>query len=208
MARTKRAASGGLLVALLVAIATFSRPDEKGFILLCIGVWLAAIYTFWDWVSGASAKVPRAIVLIVGAALATSAFGWFFHPVPALSELEIEQRKWLERYPLGYVMFDLNTATGGVAPREFGHGSRNFSYSFQKVRLLENTPTHIAVQLPDLYENNVLLLSGSQIGGDPRTMEAYGAGYAFGNNQTGGIMATGQILKYEGNDILWIVGFS
>jgi len=112
----------------------------------------------------------------------------------------------LNTYPLGYVIFDMDTVTGAVAPSETRRGLEAYQFDFRPVRILENTPTHIAIELPDLLKNHQLILTGAGISGDRATMQQFGAGYAFSDGEHQ-IMATGQVLRYEGERIVWILGF-
>lgn len=112
----------------------------------------------------------------------------------------------LNTYPLGYVIFDMDTVSGAVTPSEMRRGLEAYQFDFRPVRILEDTPTHIEIELPDVLKDHKLLLSGAKIGGDRATMQQFGAGYGFGDGDTQ-VMATGQVLRYEGDRIVWICGF-
>jgi hypothetical protein len=117
-----------------------------------------------------------------------------------------QTQPFLNEYPLGYAIFDMDTITGAVTPEQVRKGLETYQFDFTKVRIIENTASRIAIQLPDLLKDQKLILSQAQIGGDRITMQKFGAGYAFGDG-TDSVMATGQVLRYQGSRIIWILGF-
>ncbi len=112
----------------------------------------------------------------------------------------------LNEYPLGYVIFDTDTVSGAVTPYETRRGLEAYQFDFRPVRILENTATRIAIELPDVLKDHKPLLTEAKIGGDKTTMRKFGAGYLFSDG-SGQIMATGQVLRYEGDRIIWVLGF-
>jgi hypothetical protein len=112
----------------------------------------------------------------------------------------------LNTYPLGYVIFDMDTVSGAVTPMETRRGMEAYQFDFRPVRILENTPTRITIQLPDVLKNHVSLVTGARIGGDRATMQKFGSGYLFSDGKDQ-IWAVGQVLRYEGERIVWVLGF-
>jgi len=113
----------------------------------------------------------------------------------------------LDQYPLGYVIFDTDYVTSAVTPLETRRGLEAYQFDFRKVQIVENTASRIAIQLPDVIKNQTPLLTNARIGGDKITMQRFGAGYMFSDGPDM-IMAVGQVQKYEGPKIIWILGFS
>jgi hypothetical protein len=112
----------------------------------------------------------------------------------------------LEQYPLGYVIFDMDAVSGAVTPVETQKGLEAYQFDFRPVRILENTQSRIAIQLPNVLKNHTPLLTGAHVGGDRVTMHKFGAGYFFSDGQDQ-IWAVGQVLRYEGERIVWVLGF-
>jgi hypothetical protein len=113
--------------------------------------------------------------------------------------------KLLKKYPLGYVVFNLDYVTNAVTPFQTRQGLERFQYDFRPVRVLRNTDDQIAIQLPDLIENKKVILTGNQTGG---TKKVGNLGGYMAQNSTGvGVMVWGEILAIRGSEITFLVGF-
>lgn len=111
----------------------------------------------------------------------------------------------LKRYPLGYVVFNLDYVTNAVTPFEARAGLGNFQYDFRPVRVLQNTDQRIAIQLPDLLKDGKLMLSGCNTGGIKRVGNL--GGYGARSSDGFGVMVLGEILGINGSEITFLVGF-
>lgn len=132
-------------------------------------------------------------------------------PLPApLSDDEIEARKWLARFPLGFAIFDIDTVTNNCIPRLVRSGNgRHFNFGFQTAKVLENDSQRVTLQLPELWSDGRRLIGAGTASGDPRTMEAYGGGYGYGLENGDGISLYVQVLSYEGpTSMKWVIGLT
>ena len=115
------------------------------------------------------------------------------------------QQEFLKLYPLGYTVFDVDFVTGSVTPEQAKQGLEAYEFDYRSVRIIENTPSQIRIQLPDVLKSHKLLLSKAVIGGDKKTMQTYGAGYGFYDSSTS-ILGIGRVLTYSGSTVVWIFG--
>jgi hypothetical protein len=127
--------------------------------------------------------------------------------VEVLQEIKFldKQQKFLEEFPLGYTIFDVNSVSGAVDPLEARQGLEAYEFDFRDVKILENTPEGFAIQLPSITKNGKYLLTNPRIGGDRASMLTYGSGYTFGD-QSKIVLATGIVLSANKDRIVWIFG--
>jgi hypothetical protein len=114
----------------------------------------------------------------------------------------------LSEFPLGYVIFETDSVTQAVMPLEVRDGLENFKVNFSTVRVLENTPTQITLQLPSILSKNSEPAFGMREGtvsGDKISMQRVGTGYGFFDGKEH-VFAMVRVQKYEGNKITWVVG--
>jgi hypothetical protein len=117
-----------------------------------------------------------------------------------------EQHKFLEQFPLGYVVFETDAVTGSFTPTGARQGLEAYAFNFQKAKVVENTQTKITIRLPDVMKNGKTILSGNDISGDKVTMMAYSAGSMFTDDDNYMVFATARSLKYSGDRVMWIYG--
>ncbi len=117
-----------------------------------------------------------------------------------------DKNKFLQLYPLGYVIFDIDSITEAVTPYNASKNPQGYEFNFKSVRLVENTPYRISIQLPEVYKDSQLLLTNATISGDPKKMQEFGNGYGFSNKSVLNIMGIAQVLQYNGNKVTWIFG--
>jgi hypothetical protein len=111
--------------------------------------------------------------------------------------------KLLEKYPLGYVIFDLDYVTSAVTPLETRKGLEAYQYDFRPVKVLENTNDRISIQLPDLIKDKKVILQG-RTGGIKRVGNL--GGYMAEADGVG-VMVWGEILAIKESEITFLVGF-
>lgn len=96
--------------------------------------------------------------------------------------------------------------TGAVTPYEMRRGLEAYQFDFRPVHVIENTTTHVSMQLPDVFKDGKLLLSGAVIGGDKHSMNAWSSGAMFSDGD-GQVFILGRALEYRGNRMVWVIGF-
>jgi hypothetical protein len=116
----------------------------------------------------------------------------------------------LSEFPLGYVIFETDSVTQAVMPLEVRDGFENFKVNFSTVRVLENTPTQITLQLPDIVskeskDSPAFGIVGGTVSGDRISMQRTGMGYGFFDGKED-VFAMARVQKYEGNKITWVIG--
>ncbi len=80
--------------------------------------------------------------------------------------------------------------TGAVTPYEMRRGLEAYQFDFRPVHVIENTTTHVSMQLPDVFKDGKLLLSGAM--------------FSDGDGQ---VFILGRALEYRGNRMVWVIGF-
>jgi hypothetical protein len=110
----------------------------------------------------------------------------------------------LTKYPLGYVVFDVDYVTNAVTPYETRKGLEAYQFDFRPVRITQNTADRIAIRLPDLIKDKKLMITGAETGGWKRVGNLGGF---MGGDEKGGIMAWAEILAIKGSEITFLVGF-
>jgi hypothetical protein len=113
----------------------------------------------------------------------------------------------LREFPLGYVIFDMDTVTGAVTPLEMRRGLEVYQFDFRPVKVIENSANRFRASMPEIYKDHKLLLSGGEIGGDKATMQAFSAGMMFQDGNDG-VLVHGRALHYDGDRLTWVIGFT
>lgn len=72
-----------------------------------------------------------------------------------------EQHKFLEEFPLGFVVFETDAVTGSFTPTGARQGLETYAFNFQTAKILENTPTKITIRLPDVMKMARLLFQAT-----------------------------------------------
>jgi hypothetical protein len=111
----------------------------------------------------------------------------------------------LQKYPLGYVIFEVDYVTNAVTPLETRKGVEEYQYDFRPVRVTRNTADRIVIRLPDLIKNKKVVVSGAETGGVKRVGNL--GGYVSQDNNGVGMMVLGEILTINGSEITFLVGF-
>jgi hypothetical protein len=105
----------------------------------------------------------------------------------------------LAKYPLGYVIFDV-AYTNTVFPYQSG-GLQEYKLDWSVVRITENTPTRISLQLPNLStKDGKPLINDASTGGIKRVGNL--GGYIAND-----ISVWGEILAIRDSGIVFLVGF-
>ena len=108
--------------------------------------------------------------------------------------------KLLAKYPLGYVIFDLDYEDR-VIPYDSKAILANYDLDWSVVRFTKNTPTQVEIRLPDAkLKNGTLALTNAVTGGAKRVGNLGGFGI-------GGLTVWGEILAIRDNGIVFLVGF-
>jgi hypothetical protein len=110
----------------------------------------------------------------------------------------------LEKYPLGYVIFDADYVTDAVTPLETRRGLEAYQFDFRPVRITQNTNDRIAIRLPDLIKNKQVVATGVETGGWKRVGNLGGAAIA---DDKGGVMELAEILAIKDSTVTFLVGF-
>jgi len=113
--------------------------------------------------------------------------------------------KLLKKYPLGYVVFDVDFVTNAVTPLEARKGLEAYQYDFRPVRITQNTADRIAIRLPDLIKDKKLVLTGGETGGWKRVGNL--GGYLAEDKNGVGVQVWGEILTIKGSEVTFLVGF-
>jgi hypothetical protein len=108
--------------------------------------------------------------------------------------------KLLAKYPLGYVIFDLDYENR-VIPYDSKTILANYELDWSVVRFTKNTATQVEIRLPDAkLKNGAMALTNAVTGGIKRVGNLGGFGI-------GGLMVWGEILAIRENGIVFLVGF-
>lgn len=109
-------------------------------------------------------------------------------------------QKLLAKYPLGYVIFDLDYENR-VIPYDSKTVMANYELDWSVVRFTKNTSTEVEIRLPDArLKNGNAALTNAVTGGVKRVGNLGGFGI-------GGLMVWGEILAIRKNGIIFLVGF-
>lgn len=111
--------------------------------------------------------------------------------------------KLLEKYPLGYVIYDVDYVTDAVTPLDVRKGLEAYQFDFRTVHVTA-VGNQIAVQLPDLIKDKQLVLKGNRTGGPKRVGDL--GGYFMADKDGVGVQVWGEILAINGSDITFLVG--
>lgn len=115
-----------------------------------------------------------------------------------------KQQKYLDEFPLGYAIFDVDLLSGAVDPLQAHQGMGTYILDFRKVAVLRNDE-NIEIRLPDVVKDGKTVVTGAIISGNRPTMLTSGAGYVFGD-ESKMIMVTGRVLSDRDNRLVWILG--
>ena len=110
----------------------------------------------------------------------------------------------LDKYPLGYVIFDADYVTSAVTPLETRRGLEAYQFDFRPVRIAQNTKDRITIRLPDLIKDKKLVATGVETGGWKRVGNLGGA--AIGDDK-GTVFELAEILAIKDSEITFVVGF-
>jgi hypothetical protein len=106
----------------------------------------------------------------------------------------------LKKYPLGYVIFDLDHKNH-VVPYQAEAILDNYEIDWTGVRVEENAPGRIVLHMPSLKtKNGSAAFTGASTGGAKRVGNLGGAG-------VNGLMELGEILAIGKEGIVFLVGF-
>lgn len=109
----------------------------------------------------------------------------------------------LEKYPLGYVIFGVDSVNSVFPYPRHGYAFiSNLEFDWSVVRIVEETPDHIRIRLPDIGNRiNSSLFIGNTIGLPKK------AGESFPILSLGGIDETGEIMAVRRNGTAFVIGF-
>ena len=110
----------------------------------------------------------------------------------------------LTKYPLGYIIFEVDSVTKAVTPLEARQGLENYQFDFRPVGIVENTADRIAVRMPDLIKDKKVMATGAVTGGWKRVGNLGGA--SVGDAQ-GGVIEWAEILAIKGSEVTFLIGF-
>lgn len=113
-------------------------------------------------------------------------------------------RLYLNKYPLGYVIFSSDYMTSAVTPLETHRGLETYQFDFRPVRVTKNTDGQIEVRLPDILKDKKLVMTGILTGGTKRLGE-FGGG--FTGDDKGTVFEWAEILAIKDSEITFLVGF-
>jgi len=139
-------------------------------------------------------------------------WGWWFSVASVICGLFIAYGAYdyyrtiplLDKYPLGYVIFDTDYVTNAVTPFETRRGLEAYQFDFRPVRITQDTKDRIAIRLPDLIKDKKLMATGIETGGWKRVGNLGGA---YIGDDKGAVFEWAEILAIKDSEITFVVGF-
>jgi hypothetical protein len=224
----KRSDLVAICVGVIVAIVLYLEPQKTPAVTVvcllvlsaCLGFLLFHWCSRWPWVKKATPTGRKARLIVIGliASTVVAAYGrhaWpsndsIEHKLDDLTELlkaqgyEVNRQKLLAKYPLGYVIFDLDYRNS-VFPYEGQALLDKWEFDWSVVRYTENSPNRIMVQLPDIrLRGGPTIVKGIITGGPKRVGNLGGGGVFFSD---GGIDELAEILAIRDTGIVFLIGF-
>lgn len=169
MAKTKTKFSAGVSVVLGLGLAllelTGTTPPRIFIIAGLVVMCGAILYSLSDWVKGSGIGVAgfmgRAAVALALTMVGMGTFSWWILTSQPHETLETKypwlvrkdkEQQYLEIYPLGYAIFEINSISNAVSNVQVQGGENQFAFDFTKARVLQNRPDYLEIQLPDLTQ--------------------------------------------------------
>lgn len=113
----------------------------------------------------------------------------------------ISRQKLLARYPLGYVIFDVDYRNS-VFPYESQAALDRFDFDWSVVRFTQNTSDRITLRYPDVRLKDGTPMMSHILFQGPRRVGKLEAGTTFGH-----VFMRGEILAFRDNGVVFLVGF-
>jgi hypothetical protein len=166
-------------------------------------------------------KIIRLALIGVGVGASVAAYGKHVWPKPAptgtdakIEELRTEIRTLLEplgdnisrqkllaKYPLGYVIFDVDYKNS-VFPYESQAVLDRYEFDWRVVSLTEDAAGRIAVRFPDVRQKDGGIAMDHLLFYSPKRVGKFHALYTLGD-----VTILGEILAFRENRIVFLVGF-
>jgi hypothetical protein len=108
------------------------------------------------------------------------------------------------RFPLGYVIFDVDH-TNAVFPYP-PHGLENFKFDWTKVRVMENSSTKLTLRMPDIYtDSGMTKILNTSLGwnGPP-----FDRTESFGVGLRNCLIVGASILTKREDGVVFVIGFA
>jgi len=117
----------------------------------------------------------------------------------ALLRQKVDQEKLRQKYPLGYLIFELNGNV--VIPYETLSVLGEYQFEWTVVKVIQNTKDRIAIRLPDARrKDGSLAISEAMTGGKKQVGN-------LGGVSLGDPIVWGEILAIRENGVVFLVGF-